>query len=111
LKLHDSKCYYSMRDINISSKNPDSVGWNYGVLDFNGTQLIDKKIPLKLVNNSVYLCYGLELVKNDEVILWGVGIPPDRDPQKNDPYLIWVRLKRNGNLVSGPNYYKPPSVT
>ena len=72
MKLDGSYCYYSMRDINISSKNPDSVGWNYGVLDLEGNQIIDKKIPLKPVNGSVYFCLGLELDKNGEVILLGV---------------------------------------
>ena len=110
MKLDGSYCYYSMRDINVSSKNPDSVGWNYGVLDLEGNQIIDKKIPLKPVNGSVYFCLGLELIKNGEVLLWGVGIPPDRDPMINDPYITWVRLKRDGSFVSGPHFYKPPGV-
>lgn len=110
MKLDGSYCYYSMRDINVSSKNPDSVGWNYGVLDLEGNQIIDKKIPLKPVNGSVYFCLGLELIKNGEVLLWGVGIPPDRDPAINDPYITWVRLKRDGSFVSGPHFYKPPGV-
>jgi hypothetical protein len=111
MKLENSICYYSMRDVNISIKNPDSVGWNYGIIDLNGNQILNIKIPIKPVNGKVDLCYGLELVKNNEVILWGIGIPPDRDPSVNDPYIQWVRLKKDGTFVSGPHYYKPPSVT
>lgn len=103
--------FYLTRDNNPSNMHPDSVGWNFGKIDQLGIQLFDIKIPYRPISGLEYLAYGLELVKNNEVILWGIGIPPDRDPSKNDPYINWVRLKRDGTFVSGPHYYKPPSVT
>jgi len=102
--------YYLTRDNSTSTLSPDSVGWNFGKINQSGKLLFDVKIPFKPVSGSVYFSYGIELVKDQNVILWGIGIPPENDPNVNNPYIIWVRLNKDGTKISGPHYYKPPGV-
>jgi len=105
---HDLNAYYyASRDIFIGGLDQTKVGWNFGVLDEIGNELLIKKYPINPVNGSVPRCYGLELVKNNEVILWGAGNYPDNDPQVNTPYIIWMRVKKDGTYISGPHYYQP----
>ncbi|MBL0101859.1 MAG: T9SS type A sorting domain-containing protein [Saprospiraceae bacterium] len=102
--------YYSSRDIGMIADS-NNVGWNFGILDFEGNQVLKKKIPIKPINGEVMQCYGHELVKNDEVILWGVGLHPDNDPSLYDLYIAWIRIKKDGTLISGPHYYNPPKAS
>ncbi len=107
----DGKYYYYLTfDIYTQNKHPDSVGWNYGVLDTKGNQIVSKKIYIKPSQTFNNQTQSLEFVKNNEIILWGAGIPPYNDPKVWDPYLLWVRLKKDGTQVSGLNYYKLPNV-
>lgn len=111
LKHEGNTFYYSSRDILFNDIDTNNVGWNYGKVDFNGNQLISKKIPIKLWRNKLLQSFGIEIVKNDEVILWGIGHLPTNSSTINDPHISWIRLKKDGTLVSGPHYYKPPAVT
>lgn len=111
IKFDGNYYYYLTRDVNLPNLNPDSIGWNFGKLALNGDLITSFKIPFKPKAGSTNFAYGLELVKNNEVIVWGAGNHPEKDPTINDPYIIWVRLKKDGTLVSGPHYYKPPAVT
>jgi hypothetical protein len=110
IKFDGNYYYYLTYDIYTQNKNPDSVGWNFGVLDRQGNQIVRKKIYIKPKQALINQTLSLEFVKNNEIILWGAGIPPYNDPQIWDPYLMWIRLKKDGTQVSGPNYYKLPNV-
>ncbi len=107
LKFDGEKYYHVNYDFHAIKKNPDSVGWNYGVFDKTGKQILLKKIHIKPKPASENFSFGLELVKNNEVILWGLGIPSFKDPNIKDLYFMWVRLKRDGTYLSGPHYTNP----
>jgi hypothetical protein len=110
IKFDGNYYYYLTFDIFTKNKNPDSVGWNYGVFDTMGNQIVSKKIYIKPNQTFNNQTQSLEFVKNNEVILWGAGIPPYNDPNVWDPYLLWVRLKKDGTQLSGLNYYRLPNV-
>lgn len=107
VKFDSNYYYFSSRDNLHLVKDTSDVGWYYSVLNKNGQEILKKKMPMKLNSGFVTDCYGLELVKNNEVIIWGAGLSPSNDPQINDPYIVWVRLKKNGEMISGPHYFKP----
>lgn len=109
--IFDSTSYYYVTyDTFLENKNPDSVGWNFGILDKMGNQKFIKKIlihPNQITNHQPL---GLKFVKNNEIILWGYSIPKNiEDPTVKLPNTLWVRLKRDGTTVSGPNFFTPPT--
>lgn len=110
LKFDGSYYYYSSRDILHNNIDTNNVGWNFGKIDKDGNQIVNMKYPIKLWRNKLLQSYGIELVKNQEVILWGIGHNPMNSPDINDPYISWIRLKKDGTKISGPHYYKPPGV-
>lgn len=110
LKFDGSNYYYSSRDILHNNIDTNYVGWNFGKIDKDGNQIVNMKYPIKLWRNKLLQSYGIELVKNQEVILWGIGHNPMNSPDINDPYISWIRLKKDGTKISGPHYYKPPGV-
>jgi len=107
VKIANGLIYYADREWKKEEPNPDSLAWYYGVMDMDGHTLIEKKFNFRSRDWRVTFLYGMHLVGNDDVILWGVGTPPWNDPKINNPYVLWLRLKRDGTLVSGPHYYKP----
>ena len=38
-------------------------------------------------------------VKDGEIILWGTGNDPTMSNAKNDPRVIWIRVKMDGTLA------------
>jgi hypothetical protein len=107
MKIDHGLIYYADREWKKEEPNPDSLGWYYGVMDMEGQTLVEKKYNFRYKDWRVTFLYGLHLVGNGEVILWGAGTPPWNDPKINDPYVLWLRLKRDGTVVSGPHYRKP----
>ncbi|MBK8626721.1 MAG: T9SS type A sorting domain-containing protein [Saprospiraceae bacterium] len=108
---YDKEFYYvGTRDIFFDNTNIDSVGWSYHVFDNIGNEIINKKYLIKPIGNTLGFCHGIEVVKNGEILLWGENRNPNLPPNLNDPHISWIRIKKDGTFISGPHYYKPPSM-
>jgi len=100
---HDT-IFYCARDIYAVD---GAVHWYFGMLDTSGLLINEYKFKMPLVQNETPLIYDLEFLKNGEVILWGEGLNPNGSQEIRERHLIWIRVKLNGALVSGPFYFKP----
>jgi hypothetical protein len=84
-----------------------SFYWYYGMIDTMGNKIKECKYKIPTPFDAFTNVYDLEFLKNDEVILWGNGFDPSIDNKREDLSMIWIRLKLDGTLISGPHYFKP----
>lgn len=102
---------YNEQNIFISSYNKSLIDnksyWYYKMLDSEGSLLISTKYEMPIPFNPFNINYGLELVKDDEIILWGNGFDPSVDNVNDSIKVVWLRINKDGRLLSGPNYFKP----
>jgi len=103
-KIRNDTIFYSCRDIFLQN---GKYHWYFGKMTLEGESLGLNSYEFNIENNSFAYLYGMEIVKDDEIILWGTGNDPMMINEKNDPRVIWIRVKMDGTLVSGPHYYKP----
>lgn len=95
---------YNKGNIFISSTSftaPDGkTFWHYRVLDKAGNVLVSTKYLMPPGVFTFSDNVGIELVKNDEIILWGnVNVGGEK--------TAWLRIKKDGTFISGPNLFKP----
>ncbi len=104
LKSRNDTIFYSCTDRKITDQK---MNWYLGILvpDENINKLYSYSFDV--FGNGFPNKYGMELVKNNEIIIWGAGLDPALQSNENDPRVIWIRVKKDGTLVSGPHYYKP----
>lgn len=103
-KIRNDTIFFSCRDIFLEN---GKYHWYFGKMTLDGEQLGLNSYEINIENNAFAYLYGMEIVKDDEIILWGTGNDPTMSNEKNDPRVIWIRVKMDGTLVSGPHYYKP----
>ena len=106
-KVKDDTIYLGSWDLQLQN---GKYNWYFNKMTLEGENLVLSNFELNIKNNAFAYLYGIELVKNDEIILWGSGNDPALDNEKNDPRVIWLRLRSDGTLVSGPHYFKPASL-
>ena len=104
IQIKSNTIFYCARD--IYAVNGD-VHWYFGMLDTSGLLINEYKFKMPLAQNEIPLIYDLEFVKNGEVILWGEGPSPNGSQEIRERHLVWIRVKLDGTLVSGPFYFKP----
>lgn len=61
--------------------------WYYSILDKNLDTIYNNSFRLPPTN-----LYGLELVKNDEIILWGNGFDPSIQNTNDSIQIVWLRI-------------------
>ncbi len=103
-KLKDDTIYLGSWDLQLQN---GKYNWYFNKMTLEGSNLVLNNFELNIKNNAFAYLYGLEIVKNDEIILWGAGNDPALVNEKNDPRVIWLRIRSDGTLVSGPHYFKP----
>lgn len=104
LKFINDTIFYTCRDRNIIDSK---MNWYLGILDKDQNRKKLFNFSFDVFGNGFPNKYGMEFVKNNEIIIWGAGLDPSLQSNENDPRVIWIRVKTNGTLVSGPHYYKP----
>ncbi len=103
--VRNDTLFYAARDRDILNGN--KYHWYFGMFDEGAFQINEFKFEMPLAQNEIPLIYGVELIKNDEVILWGEGLNPNGSQEIRERHLVWIRVKLDGTLVSGPLYFKP----
>ena len=104
LKLENDLIYIS--SYNASPINSKSF-WFFKVFTREGEIKTLTKYEMPTPFNSYNINYGLEHVKNDEIILWGNGFDPLVQNTNDSIKIVWLRIKKDGTLISGPHYWKP----
>ena len=97
--------FYSGKDFQLQN---NKFHWYIGMLDKDANQLVEYKYEMPLAFGQYPNSYDIDLVKNNEMIIWGNGYDPYNENSQKDLGLVWLRVKLDGTLISGPNYYKPP---
>lgn len=127
-ELDATKCYlhkleqqwFSVTGLNFKSYqnsyfigSQDIIGldsqfhWYYTKLNNNFDTMVSRKYQLPIPFTNEVKLYGIELVKNDEVILWGNGFDPKVQNKNDSIKFVWIRIKTDGTLLSGPHFWKP----
>jgi Secretion system C-terminal sorting domain len=104
-KSRNDTLFYAARDRDILDGN--KYHWYFGMLDELALPLNEFKFEMPITQNEIPLIYGTELLKNGEIILWGEGLHPNGSQEMREIYLVWIRVKLDGTIVSGPHYFKP----
>lgn len=104
MKIRNDTLFYSYYDQTPSN---NKFYWYYGMTDKSGKLVVSQKYEIPIPYEPFTYLYGLNLVNNNEIILWGNGYDPKVPYQKNDIKMVWIRLSLDGKLISGPNYFKP----
>ncbi len=107
MKIRNDTIFYSYFDENLEN---NKYHWYYGMIDKAGNEVVNNKYVMPTPYEPFTYLYGLQLVNDNEVILWGNGYDPKVPYKKEEIKIVWMRLKLDGSLVSGPNYYKPPQL-
>lgn len=104
-KTRNDTLFYTARDRSVLDGN--IYHWYFGVLDATASLISEYKFEIPIAQNEFPLIYGIEFIKNGEVILWGEGLNPNGSLEIRERHLVWIRVKLDGTLVSGPFYFKP----
>ena len=97
--------FYNARDTRLQD---GKYHWYIGMLDKDANQLVEYKYEMPLAYGEYPRAYDIDLVKNNEMIIWGNGYDPSKENSQKDLGLVWLRVKLDGTLLSGPNYFKHP---
>lgn len=105
VQVRNDTIFYCARDI---YEIDGEFHWYFGQLDTLGKVLNEIKYKMPTPFDPFTKVYDLEFVKNNEIIIWGNGFDPNIVNERDDLSLVWIRLKLDGTLLSGPHYFKPP---
>lgn len=97
--------FYSGKDFQLQN---GKFHWYICMLDKDAIQLVEYKYEMPIAFGQYANAFDIDLVKNNEMVIWGNGYDPSKENSQEDLGLVWLRVKLDGTIVSGPNYFKPP---
>ena len=104
-KSRNDTLFYAAQDRTVLDGN--KYHWYFGMLDTFGLPINEFKFEMPIAHDDLPSMYGIEFIKNSEIILWGEGLNPQGSQDIKELHLVWVRVRLDGSLVSGPFYFKP----
>jgi len=104
VRFKNNFLYYACKD---EEEVDNNYNWYFGKMTLNGDLVFEKKYKIPTPFQNYTNIYGFEFVKDDEVIIWGNGYDPSTDNVIDSVKFVWLRLDIEGNLISGPHYYRP----
>ncbi len=88
----------------LLSQSSDENEWFLEVYNKGGALILENSFDIPLVREDDSKPVGIEFVSRGEMILWGYGYNPNDNGDVIRRKVMWLRLDRNFDLISGPNY-------
>jgi hypothetical protein len=104
LEIRHDTMFYTTYDIIDSTGN---WVWYFGMIKTNGNRIAEYKFPVINDKDGGASVYGLTLVKNNEVILWGEGLDKRMPNPNKVPFRsVFLRIGLDGTPKSDLIWYE-----